>query len=146
MYTFFFRSAPYPLLTTFDAPDFQTTCTRRGRSNTPLQALTLANDEAFLELTRGMAARIIAEVPDEDLAARIRHAYRVCLSRDPTAKEAAVLSKYYASRLAAYKDEPTLASQLLASDLKQFPSPEVGAALFSVCRAILNSDNFITRE
>src|SRR5439155_6913529 len=49
MYTLYFRSAPHPLFTTFDAPDFQTVCTRRGRSYTPLQALTVANDEAFLE-------------------------------------------------------------------------------------------------
>jgi hypothetical protein len=35
MYTLFYRSAPHPLFTTFDAPDFQTVCTRRGRSNTP---------------------------------------------------------------------------------------------------------------
>src|SRR5690606_36126200 len=41
LYTMFYRSAPYPLFTTFDAPDFQNVCTRRGRSNTPLQALTV---------------------------------------------------------------------------------------------------------
>ena len=61
MYTLFFRSAPHPLFTTFDAPDFQTVCTRRGRSNTPLQALTVANDEAFLEFAQGLAARVIRE-------------------------------------------------------------------------------------
>ncbi|HQR33074.1 MAG TPA: PSD1 and planctomycete cytochrome C domain-containing protein, partial [Blastocatellia bacterium] len=49
LYTQFFRSAPYPLFTTFDSPDFQQVCTRRFRSNTPLQSLTLANDPAFLE-------------------------------------------------------------------------------------------------
>lgn len=38
MYTFFYRSAPYPLFTTFDSPDFQSVCTRRNRSNTPLQS------------------------------------------------------------------------------------------------------------
>ncbi|NIP96421.1 MAG: DUF1553 domain-containing protein, partial [Akkermansiaceae bacterium] len=59
MYTFFYRSAPYPLLSTFDAPDFQTTCTRRARSNTPLQALTIANDPAFLEIAQGLAARLM---------------------------------------------------------------------------------------
>ena len=52
MYTFFYRSSPYPLFSTFDAPDFQTVCTRRPRSNTPLQALDLANDPAFLEMAR----------------------------------------------------------------------------------------------
>ena len=44
LYTMFYRSAPYPLLTTFDSPEFSTVCTRRSRSNTPLQALAVAND------------------------------------------------------------------------------------------------------
>ena len=55
LYTFFKRSAPYPALTVFDAPDGTSTCTRRIRSNTPLQALTLLNDQAFLEMAQGLA-------------------------------------------------------------------------------------------
>ena len=53
------RSAPYPMLTTFDTPRFNTTCTRRMRSNTPLQALTLANDEAMLETARALGRRSV---------------------------------------------------------------------------------------
>src|SRR5205085_1662780 len=49
MYTHFWRSAPHPALVTFDAPDAGTACTRRSRSNTPLQALTLLNDAGFAE-------------------------------------------------------------------------------------------------
>ena len=84
MYTFFYRSAPYPLFTTFDAPDFQTVCTRRQRSNTPLQSLTLANDPAFLEIAQGLAARLVRDVPGEfaaTLDARLRHAFALCFSR-----------------------------------------------------------------
>ena len=58
MYTYFWRSAPHPLLVTFDAPDAQPTCTRRNRSNTPLQALTLLNDAGFFEFAQGLAARV----------------------------------------------------------------------------------------
>ncbi len=39
------------------------TCTRRFRSNTPLQALTLLNDPAFVEIAQGLAARIVDERP-----------------------------------------------------------------------------------
>ena len=46
LYTMIYRSAPHPLLTTFDATDFNTTCTRRPRSDTPLQSLNLANLQA----------------------------------------------------------------------------------------------------
>ena len=50
LYTFFFRSPLHPGLVLFDAPDGAAACTRRVRSNSPLQALTLLNDEAFVEV------------------------------------------------------------------------------------------------
>ncbi len=90
MYTYFWRSSPYPFLTTFDAPDATNTCTRRARSNTPLQALTMANDRAFFELAQGLAARVLRESGDEDQS-RIERAVRLCLVREPTAAESARL-------------------------------------------------------
>ena len=61
IYTFFYRSAPYPGLALFDAPDATTTCTRRTRSDSPLQALTLLNDETYIEFERALAKRILKE-------------------------------------------------------------------------------------
>ena len=49
LYTFRFRSVPYPVLQTFDAPNADFACTRRVRSNTPLQALTTLNEPLFLD-------------------------------------------------------------------------------------------------
>ncbi|HSG70333.1 MAG TPA: DUF1553 domain-containing protein, partial [Planctomycetaceae bacterium] len=54
IYTYLWRSSPYPFLPTFDAPSPTMACTRRVRSNTPLQALTLANDLAFVEMARAL--------------------------------------------------------------------------------------------
>jgi hypothetical protein len=51
----------------FDAPNSLTTCTRRNRSTTPQQALTLANDQAFFELAEGLADRLLREVPADYL-------------------------------------------------------------------------------
>ena len=50
LYTFFWRATPHPALTVFDAPDGFSSCTRRIRSNTPLQALVLWNDEQFTKM------------------------------------------------------------------------------------------------
>jgi len=61
LYTFVFRATPPPSLNVFDAPDGFATCTRRSRSNTPLQALTLLNDGAFMEFAQALAKRIEAE-------------------------------------------------------------------------------------
>ncbi len=147
MYTTFFRSAPYPLFGTFDAPDFQTVCTRRGRSNTPLQALTVANDPAFLEIAQGLAARVLREVPDDDVEGRIRRAFALSLCREPSAKELAILRAFHAEQLASLGGDALAAKALLTPALANSgAAPASAAAMVCVARAILNTDSFITRE
>ena len=147
LYTLFYRSAPYPLLTTFDSPDFQTVCTRRTRSNTPLQALTLANDASFLELAQGLAGRVLKEATDDK--ARLQRMFWLCLSREPSAKELTVLQTYFDKQKAAFAKDEKAAKQFVQGA----PSPELlkdepahSAALISAARAVLNTDAFITRE
>ncbi|MFM7520926.1 MAG: PSD1 and planctomycete cytochrome C domain-containing protein [Planctomycetota bacterium] len=84
LYTFLFRASPPPALAVFDAPDGFSTCTRRNRSNTPLQALTLLNDAAFVELAEALAA----VVRDDGIEA----AFRRCTGRRPEADEITVLA------------------------------------------------------
>ena len=56
LYTRRWRSAPYPFLTTFDGPVPNVTCTRRERTTSPLQALTMANDPMVLELAAALGS------------------------------------------------------------------------------------------
>lgn len=147
MYTTFFRSAPYPLFGTFDAPDFQTVCTRRGRSNTPLQALTVANDPAFFEIAQGLAARVAREVAADDLDGRIRRAFVLSLCREPSVKELGILRAFHAEQLAGLQNDEAAARALLSPALTNSGEPSAAsAALVGVARAILNTDSFITRE
>jgi hypothetical protein len=144
MYTMFFRSAPYPLLSTFDTPDFSTACTRRGRSDTPLQALTLANDQAFFEIAQGLAARVMREAPPDK---QIERAFLLCLSRPPSTKELAVLTAYRDGQARQYQNDAAGAAHLFPADrLPEEVAPADAAALVCVARAILNTDSFITRE
>lgn len=151
VYTFLQRSAPYPALTVFDAPDGNASCTRRIRSNTPLQALTLLNDMAFLELARGLAARIVREAPADD-AGKIAWAFRACLGRAPTALEQQRLEQFARQQLAHYRQSPDQArALLLAGAAKDAAVPAdadlpTWAAWTSVSRVLLNLDEFITRE
>jgi hypothetical protein len=131
LYTYFWRSAPHPSLTVFDAPDATTTCTRRNRSNTPLQALTLLNDQGYFELAQGLAGRILRE-SKPDNAERLRYAFRLCLARDPSAPEQKRLTELLAGQLAE--------SEAPGEDAKQF------AAWTTIARVLLNLDEFITRE
>ncbi|MBI1345619.1 DUF1553 domain-containing protein [bacterium] len=146
LYTFFYRSAPYPLLTTFDAPDFQSVCTRRIRSNTPLQALTVANDPVFLELAQQLAVRVLHEAPADDLPRRIHHLMRLCLSREATAEELAILQNYFTEQRRSFVDDAGAAEALVPlPDRDAGPLAET-AAWVVLARTILNTDNFITRE
>ncbi len=146
VYTFFQRSAPHPALTVFDAPDATSSCTRRVRSNTPLQALTLLNDQAFLELAQGLAARVLAEGPSDDRG-RIRYAFRLCLAREPASTEAARLEQYYRQQLDEYRAAPAEAQVLLGSSASKGPqATSERAAWTALARVLLNLDEFITRE
>ena len=83
LYTFIFRATPPPSLSVFDAPDGYSTCTRRIRSNTPLQALALMNDAAFVEFAAALEKRIVQH--------GVADAFQQCTSRQPTSGELAVL-------------------------------------------------------
>ncbi len=150
MYTLFYRSAPYPLFPTFDTPDFQTVCTRRQRSNTPLQSLTLANDPAFLEIAQGLAGRLVREVPGEfaaTLDARLRHAFVLCFSRPPNATELAALRSYVERQVQGFTSQPASATALVNKELTKAGLTEAqAAALTAAARVLFNTDNFITRE
>ena len=150
MYTVFYRSAPHPLFGTFDAPDFQTSCTRRPRSNTPLQALMVANDEAFLEFAQGLAARLIEEVPGAfaaTLGGRIERAAMLALSRRPDKSEQEILAEYGQAVVAEFATDPFTAKTLMTPRLAATGTPvHEAAAMVAIARALLNTDNFITRE
>lgn len=124
LYTYFWRATPHPALTVFDAPDSFSACTRRPRSNTPLQALTLLNDQAFVELAQALAERL-RNLPAEHDDQRLAHAFRLCLARPPSATELDRLR-----------------------DLFKLESRDHGpsAAWDTVARVLLNLDETITRE
>ena len=82
LYTFFKRTAPHPNLITFDCPDSNTTNVRRRTSNTPLQALTMLNNEVFVEASRAFARRLLEmEAVSDDQ--RMQQALRLCIGREP---------------------------------------------------------------
>jgi hypothetical protein len=121
------------------------TCTRRNRSNTPLQSLTLANDKAFLEFAQALAERVLREAPADD-AQRVRHAFRCCLSREPSATEQSRLVALLQEQRAGFEADATSAQELAPPNLPpELPRFEA-AAWTAVARVLLNLDEFITRE
>lgn len=160
LYTYFWRSTPHPALRVFDAPDAQRTCTRRPRSNTPLQSLTLLNDPAFVDCAQGLADRLMAEGGTTD-AERVRFGFGVCLGREPTVAEREILQRL----LRESRTEGGMTADLATADPagevtgtgSEAPAPggtDSGAsredgertAWLAVARTLLNLDEFITRE
>ncbi len=145
LYTYFWRSAPYPALMAFDTPDSTSTCTRRNRSNTPLQALTLLNDRAFVEFAKALAVRVLAECPGDEQA-RVRRAFYLCLARAPGAKEEQQLTQLLSRLQASLAADPVEARRMAAAALPPGVTPAQAAAWTQVARVLLNLDEFITRE
>jgi hypothetical protein len=153
LYTHFWRASPHPALTAFDAPDAGTTCTRRNRSNTPLQALTLLNDAGFAEYAYGLAARLLGEQPGDD-GTLINRAFRICLSRQPTQAESDRLSIFLARARERYAEGTPATKDLLKGGgpagqvLAALGAPPASekAAVVMLARVLFNLDEFITRE
>lgn len=150
IYTFRYRSLPYPVLQTFDAPNGDFSCVQRLRSNTPLQALASLNEVLFLEAAQSLARRAI-EQGDSD-AERITYAFRSCLSRLPDADELQQLTQLVA-RQKSYIAEGWINPAELATGKSEAPpklpnkaTPTELAAYTVMSRVLLNLDETITKE
>ena len=115
MYTFTYRASLHPALSLFDAPDAAAACTRRVRSNTPLQALTLLNDTAHTEFARGFAKRIEKEGGASDRA-RIEFAFAAALGRQPKPAETERMLRFLAVQRDEFASNPKSANILIANE------------------------------
>ena len=132
LYTHHWRATPHPAIAVFDAPDGFSACTRRLRSNTPLQALTLLNDRQFFEFAGALAARVQREGGDDDNA-RLDYAFRLCVARSPNAAERTRLLE-----LLRELRTPTLGPV-------GEPAATLHEAWTTIARILLNLDETITR-
>jgi mono/diheme cytochrome c family protein len=151
IYTFRYRSVPYPMLQTFDAPNGDISCVRRARSNSPLQALMTLNETLFVEAARALALKTVKEGGATD-AQRLDFAFRRVLSRKPTPQESAELLKLLNKQRGRFIAGELNPWNLAANDPdKAFPLPkgtrmEDIAAWTVVSRVLLNLDETITKE
>ncbi len=125
LYTFILRTSPFAQSITFDAPPPVDVCTRRDRSNTPLQALTLLNDPVFGEMAAAFAERVRREggASQQD---RLRFAWTVCFGRSGTEAELTRLQRYFDAQRDTNNDE--------------------SAAWSNLASVLLNLHEFITRD
>jgi len=142
---------PYPMLDTFDAPNGDSTCVRRARSDTPLQALTTLNEPIFMETARALALKTLREGGASD-EGRLTYAFRRCVARKPNQRELTQLNALLEKEKQRYGEGKLNGWDLLADDPAHRPSlpddvsPADAAAWTLVSRVMLNLDETITKE
>ena len=142
---------PYPQLVTFDAPNASLSCTRRERTNTPLQALNLMNDPVFFEAAQALAYRVMSEAPVAGAPSgggfcdRLNYAYEVTLGRQPSTREAERMGKYFDEASRTLQASPQTVSALFPNQFTGVPQADA-AAWVELSRVLLNLDEFITKD
>ena len=152
LYVFIRRSAAYPSFMTFDATSREHAIVRRVRTNTPLQALTTLNDEAYFEAAKALAARILRETPPSaggeppSDADRASYAFRVVATRTPGSAEIDRIVASYTRQLDRFRKDP----EASARAIKGYALPNVDAARQAawtlVANALLNLDEALTKQ
>jgi hypothetical protein len=146
LYTFWKRTAPHPAMETLNAPTREVFCTRRERTNTPLQALVLMNDPQFVEACRALAARSLKESGQTD--SRLDSIALRLLARPPDDRERAVLKSSLDDFITTFRSEPDEAKKLISIGATPPPTdadPAELAAWTLVASQILNMDECVTR-
>jgi hypothetical protein len=147
LYTFWKRTAHSPQMGTLDAPSREACIVRRERTNTPLQALLLMNEQLFVEASRNLAERTLRETPP-DTDTRLRQMFRRVTARMPDAVELGVLRSALQEHLANYKANPQAAQELIRVGESQADAtlnPQELAAWTMVGNLVLNLDEVINR-
>lgn len=149
------RANPYPMLTIFDAPDGNTSCTRRRESLTPMQALTQLNNRVLFRAAQDTSVRLIGEIPEnpDDHTVRDRRIYRLfllVLSRLPDEEELQTMQELYDQHRGFYAQWNDLA---IALARRQCVSPDASdeelqemATWIVLARVLMNTDEFVTKE
>jgi hypothetical protein len=147
LYTFWKRTSPPPSMQTFDAPSREKCSVRRARTNTPLQALALMNDEQFVEAARHLATRMMTEA-GPDASDRVVFAFRLATARAPHEEETRILLDLYRAHREEYRNDSKAALELVTVGASQYDETlDVAelAAWTMVANTILNLNESITK-
>ncbi|MGA3225845.1 MAG: DUF1553 domain-containing protein [Acidobacteriaceae bacterium] len=147
LYTYWKRMAMPPDMDAFDAPTRDTACTRRQRTDTPLQALVTMNDPQWVEASRALAERLIKQAGKQP-EQRIQYLSELVLSHDPSPQMESVLQRSLNQMQEHYAADPAAAHDLIAVGEKPrdgaIPPPEL-AAWTMVVSEVLNLDETLNK-
>lgn len=148
LYTFWKRTVPHPAMVAFDAAERNVCVVRRQSTSTPLQALTLLNDEQIIEAARHLGQRMLKEGGTSDNE-RVTWLFRLITGRRPVDREIRVLEQLLVEQRALFGSDSNAAQALLAvGESKSDPAtnPVELAAGTVLAEAILNHDEAVLRR
>jgi hypothetical protein len=148
LYIFTRRSVPYPLLEAFNAPNTQQVHPTREVTTTPLQALTLINDETVFQLSQAIAGRVIHEA-GADENAEFTRLFQILFSRNPDDYEKAALARFLDDHQKVLTrrildGKFTLAEPIALKD-DELSNPIRQAAFVDLVHTVVNSNDFVYR-
>ncbi|MDC0066233.1 MAG: PSD1 and planctomycete cytochrome C domain-containing protein [Verrucomicrobiales bacterium] len=113
IYVYWKRTSPHPMMTLFDAPDRESSCVMRSRSNTALQSLGLLNETQRVEMSRKLAERLIKSTDSDER--RLDLLYGLVSSRKASVKEKAACLNLVKNMRERYKDSEQDATELVSA-------------------------------
>ena len=146
LYTFWKRMATAPSMDAFDSPVRDAACTRRQRTNTPLQALVTMNDVQWLEAARKLAERALLERDDD--GERLELIVQAMLSRSPTGTEKAAFERALDEFRKVYSEDPKSAREVVAvgeSPRAAGVAPTELAPWMLLASAVMNLDEALNK-
>lgn len=144
VYTWIARLSPFAQNVTFDAPPANAICTRRDRTNSPLQALTLLNDPVFFDAAQAFSRRALTE-SDGSPETTLPKLFRWAVARSPHEQELAVLLQYHRQQLTELAQHPETVEKLVPEPVDPARRLEQ-AAWTNTASIMLNLHEFITRD
>jgi hypothetical protein len=149
LYTFWKRTSIPPNMSAFNAPTREACTVRRERTNTPLQALVLMNDEQFIEAARKLAETLLAESPDQNLDQRASEAFLRAVGRPANEADVNDMKGIADDAQKHFLSHPEKANQLNsvgALPIDQSLDPIQVATLTTVISVLFNRDDVINQN
>jgi hypothetical protein len=145
IYIFTRRAVPYPMLDAFDMSSPQQVHSKRDVTTTPLQALTLYNDDQVFQWSQALAGRVIREAGDDD-SARLARLYQIMFARTPDTTEKQTLLAFLDSHAKVIQNQTGEGSKKLALPVglkqQETANPVREAAFVDLVHAVVNSSDF----
>ncbi|MGY9106683.1 MAG: DUF1553 domain-containing protein, partial [Alphaproteobacteria bacterium] len=138
LYVYWKRTSPHPMMTLFDAPDRESSCVQRQRTNTGLQSLGLLNETQRVEMGRVLAERLLLEAKSDQ--ARVNLLFKLLASREASAVEQQAIGSLITNHYADSEDDARALLAIGDAENNQDLDPSEHAVWTLIAVTILASD------